>query len=105
MNFADESALAGFALRIGAHLARFRCAKDLDAVIAAVADVKLAVVGQLGTMHGAAVELGLHFSALVLLRPRTGALANILTRPCTVLSRHRVLSVGAEMAHVLASRC
>src|SRR5579863_2658008 len=59
-----EAAFAGFAIRIAALLAErgILAVEHLDAVVAAVADVNLAVVSNLHAMHGIAKEGGFRIS-------------------------------------------
>src|SRR6202521_2861461 len=100
VEFADETAFARLAVRIGTGLPRLRGPEHLHAVIAAVADVEQAVAGQFGAVHRAAEKLRLHLAALELGRPGTDALADI--GPAAVLDRKSVVPVCAKMPHVFA---
>src|SRR5207237_3367091 len=62
--FLDEAALARFTGRVEAFLTQVRIAtvEDLNAVIAAVADINQAFLADLHAVHGIAEERGLHIA-------------------------------------------
>ena len=91
-----ETALAGRAGRIAAGLAQGRIVdvKDLNTIVSPVADIDLAVIGNLDAVHGVAEEcrLSVAFDVVVNPCPRGGG-------RCVV---NGIVSVSAEVADIFA---
>ncbi len=80
--------------RIAARLAKrgIVLIKHLNAIISPVADINLAVIGDLHAMHGVAKECGLFVAFGIVGDPRPGGLGG-----CVV---DGIVSIGAEMADI-----
>src|SRR5262249_356711 len=94
----DEAALARIAPWISTGLAKIGtpAVEDLDAVVAAVADVDQSVLAHLHAVHGIAEECRLHVARGVVLHPDTGGGCGLVV--------DRVVAVRAEVPDVLARR-
>src|SRR6202008_3143686 len=90
----DEAAFAGLAVRIAALFSKrgILAVEHLNAVIAAVADVNPAVIGDLHAVHRISEERGLLDALGGILRPGTGR------GGCGIVDR--IASISAEMTDI-----
>jgi hypothetical protein len=70
VDLADETAFAGFAVGVGAGLARFGCLEHLHAVVAAIADIQQAIICEPRAVQRAAKEIMIHAAGPVVARPK-----------------------------------
>src|SRR5215831_2809798 len=94
----DETALTRFAARVEAFLTEVRIAtvEDLDAVIAAVADINQTFLADLHAVHWIAEEGGLHIALGEVGHPVAGRSRGLVV--------DRVVAVRAEMTDIFAGR-
>ena len=94
---ADETTFADFAVRVLAGLARFGRLEHLHAIVAAVAGVEQAVVGEPRAVQRAAEKFRFHIAGLEVVVP-----GGAVGFAAAVFTDDGVLPVGAEVADVFA---
>src|SRR5208337_1304029 len=95
--FGDETACAGLASGIAARLAKrgIVLIEHLDAIISPIADINLAVVGDLYAMHGVPKESRSFVAFGIVDDPRPGGLSGRIV--------NWIVSVRAEVADIFSS--